>query len=61
VTPLEVFVPSKPGGAIAQGSYSMLVRVVLQSGERTLTEDELSGWSARVVAALTGVGGAQRG
>jgi phenylalanyl-tRNA synthetase beta chain len=60
VEPLEVFVPSKLGGAIAQGSYSMLVRVVLQSKERTLTEDELGGWSAQIVAALTGVGGVQR-
>jgi phenylalanyl-tRNA synthetase beta chain len=60
VAPLEVFVPSKPGGSIAQGSYSMLVRVVLQSKERTLTEDELGGWSAQIVAALTGVGGVQR-
>ena len=59
VTPVEVFRDAK-GKAVAAGSYSCLVRVVLQSGERTLTEEELSGWSERIVAALTGLGGVQR-
>jgi len=59
VTPMEIFRDAK-GKAVAAGSYSCLVRVVLQSGERTLTEEELSGWSERIVAALTGLGGVQR-
>jgi len=59
VTPVEIFRDAK-GKAVAAGSYSCLVRVVLQSGERTLTEEELSGWSEKIVAALTKLGGAQR-
>jgi phenylalanyl-tRNA synthetase beta chain len=59
VRPVEVFRDAK-GKAVAAGSYSMLVRVVFQSGERTLTEEELTGWSARVVATLVGLGGVQR-
>jgi len=57
--PVEIFRDVK-GKAVAVGSYSALVRVVLQSGERTLTEDELSGWAEKIVAALTGWGGVQR-
>jgi phenylalanyl-tRNA synthetase beta chain len=45
---------------VAAGSYSLLVRVRLQSVERTLTEDELTGWSERIVGALKGLGGLQR-
>jgi phenylalanyl-tRNA synthetase beta chain len=59
VTPVEIFRDAK-GKAAAAGSYSCLVRVVLQSGERTLTEEELSGWSEKIAEALTRLGGAQR-
>ena len=59
VAPVEIFRDAK-GKAVALGSYSVLVRVVLQSGERTLTEEEIGGWSERIVAALTGLGGTQR-
>jgi phenylalanyl-tRNA synthetase beta chain len=59
VTPVEIFRDAK-GKAVAAGSYSCLVRVVLQSGERTLTEEELSSWSEKIVAALTALGGVQR-
>jgi len=59
VTPMEVFRDRK-GKAVAAGSHSLLLRVVFQSDERTLTEDELTAWSARIVAALTALGGAQR-
>ncbi len=59
VAPMEIFRDAK-GKAVAAGSYSCLVRVVLQSGERTLTEEELSGWSEKIVAALTRLGGVQR-
>ncbi len=54
--PVEVF----RGGSIAPGKYSLLLRVRLQSSERTLREDELVQWSAMVVAALTDLGGVQR-
>ncbi len=40
------------GGAIPGGRYSLLVRVVFQSAERTLTEEEIRGFSERIVAAL---------
>jgi phenylalanyl-tRNA synthetase beta chain len=59
VRPVEIFRDPK-GKAVAAGSYSLLLRVVFQSGERTLTEEELSGGSEKIVAALTGLGGMQR-
>lgn len=59
IAPLEIFRDPK-GKTIAAGSYSLLTRVVFQSGERTLTDEEISGWSERVIAALTALGGAQR-
>jgi len=54
--PMEIF----RGGAIASGKYSVLLRVRLQSGERTLREDEVAQWSGKIVVALTGLGGVQR-
>ena len=59
IAPLEIFRDSK-GKTVAAGSYSLLTRVVFQSGERTLTEEEISGWSDRVTAALIALGGVQR-
>ena len=59
VAPAEIFRDAK-GKTVAAGSYSLLTRVVFQSGERTLTEEELTGWSERMVAALIGLGGVQR-
>jgi len=59
VSPVEIFRDAK-GKAVAAGSYSCLVRVVLQSNERTLTEEELSAWTEAIVSALTGLGGVQR-
>jgi phenylalanyl-tRNA synthetase beta chain len=73
VQPVEIFrdakvkavdQPSKQetlaGGPGAAGSYSLLLRVVFQSQERTLTEEELTGWSEWIVAKLKGLGGMQR-
>ena len=59
VRPVEIFRDAK-GKAVPAGSYSLLSRVVFQSNERTLTEDELTGGSEKVVAALKGLGGTQR-
>ncbi|MDE1154596.1 MAG: phenylalanine--tRNA ligase subunit beta [Acidobacteriaceae bacterium] len=59
VEPLEIFRDAK-GKAVAVGSYSALVRVVLQSAERTLTEEEIGGWAGKIVSALTALGGVQR-
>jgi phenylalanyl-tRNA synthetase beta chain len=54
--PVEIF----RGGSIAAGTYSVLLRVRFQSVERTLREDEVAEWSAKIVAALAGLGGVQR-
>ncbi len=54
--PVEIF----RGGAIGPGKYSILLRVRFQSADRTLREDEVAQWSAKIVAALTGLGGVQR-
>ena len=59
VTPVEIFRDPK-GKAVAAGSYSLLTRVVFQSTERTLTEDDLTRWSEQAVSALTALGGVQR-
>jgi phenylalanyl-tRNA synthetase beta chain len=59
ITPLEIFRDAK-GKAVAAGHYSVLVRVVFQSNERTLTDEDLGGWSEKTVAVLTGLGGIQR-
>ncbi|WP_158786929.1 phenylalanine--tRNA ligase subunit beta [Granulicella sp. L46] len=59
VRPVEIFRDAK-GKAVAAGSYSMLLRVVFQSNERTLTEEEIARWTEWVVAELTGLGGTQR-
>jgi phenylalanyl-tRNA synthetase beta chain len=40
------------GGSIPAGRYSLLIRVVFQSAERTLTEEEIRGHSERIVQAL---------
>ena len=55
--PVEVFRDAKK----LAGRYSMLVRVVFQSNERTLTDEDLTGWSAGIIAALQGLGGVLRG
>ncbi len=54
--PVEIF----RGGAIPPGRYSVLLRVKVQSRERTLREDEVVQWSGKIVAALTSLGGVQR-
>jgi phenylalanyl-tRNA synthetase beta chain len=54
--PAEIF----RGGSIAAGKYSVLLRIRLQSAERTLRDDEIARWSGKVVDALTKLGGVQR-
>lgn len=49
------------GGNVPAGKYSFLVRAVFQSAERTLRDDEVAGWSSRIIAALQGLGGVLRG
>jgi phenylalanyl-tRNA synthetase beta chain len=54
--PVEIFRGEKVGG----GKYSILMRAQLQSGERTLRDDEVALWVARIVKTLESLGGAQR-
>jgi len=58
-TPVEIFRDAKVGSAPA-GHYALLLRCVFQSSQRTLREDELTDWSARLIATLTELGGAIR-
>jgi len=62
LAPVEVFRAegAAQGAAVAAGHYALLVRCVFQSNERTLREDELTEWSAKIIAALTALGGAIR-
>jgi phenylalanyl-tRNA synthetase beta chain len=54
--PVEIF----RGGSVESGKYSILLRARFQSLDRTLREDEVADWSARIVATLTELGGVQR-
>ena len=55
-SPQEIF----RGGSVPAGKYSILLRATFQSLERTLREDEVADWSAKIVSALKHLGGAQR-
>jgi phenylalanyl-tRNA synthetase beta chain len=55
-SPVEIF----RGGSIEAGKYSVLLSARLQSMERTLREDEVADWAAKIVKALQGLGGVQR-
>jgi phenylalanyl-tRNA synthetase beta chain len=59
IAPLEIFRDPK-GKAIAPGTYSLLTRVVFQSMDRTLTEDELTAWCSTIASTLSALGGTQR-
>ena len=48
------------GGNVPAGKYSLLLRMQFQSSERTLREDEVAGWSTRIIDALKGLGGKLR-
>jgi phenylalanyl-tRNA synthetase beta chain len=54
--PVEIF----RGGSIPAGKYSLLLRAIFQSQERTLQDDEVAGWSEQIVKALEGLGGTLR-
>jgi len=49
------------GGSVPAGKYSFLMRSTFQSAERTLRDEEVAAWSARIIAALQALGGALRG
>jgi phenylalanyl-tRNA synthetase beta chain len=56
VTPAEIY----SGEKMEPGKYSILVRATFQSNDRTLRDDEVAHWSARIVDALKSLGGIQR-
>ncbi len=59
LAPVEIFRDPK-GRSVPAGSYALLLRCVFQSHERTLNEEELTGWWSAIIAALTALGGAIR-
>jgi phenylalanyl-tRNA synthetase beta chain len=59
LNPVEIFRDAKAGSASA-GKYSILLRCLFQSSQRTLREDELAEWSTKLITALTALGGAIR-
>jgi phenylalanyl-tRNA synthetase beta chain len=54
--PVEIF----RGEKVGLGKYSILMRARLQSGERTLRDDEVAQWAGQITKALEGLGGVQR-
>ena len=59
IAPAEIFRDPK-GSAVPRSHYALLVRCTFQSPDRTLRDDELATWSARITTALTNLGGVQR-
>ncbi len=59
VEPVEIYRDAK-GKTVAAGEYSLLLRMVFQSANRTLRDDELLQWQDQAIAALTGIGGTHR-
>ncbi len=57
--PIEIFRDAK-GKSVPAGEYSLLLRVVFQSPERTLRDEEISTWCGQIVTALTALGGRMR-
>jgi phenylalanyl-tRNA synthetase beta chain len=54
--PVEIF----RGGNVPAGRYSLLLRALFQSAERTLREEEVAQWSAQIIKALESLGGKLR-
>jgi phenylalanyl-tRNA synthetase beta chain len=59
LVPVEIFRDAK-GKAVPRGEYSLLLRTVFQSPERTLREEEITAWQDAIVAALIKLGGRHR-
>jgi phenylalanyl-tRNA synthetase beta chain len=62
IVELRSFIPAEifRGDKVGTGKYSILLRAKLQSGERTLREDEVAQWSSQITKALEALGGVQR-
>jgi len=59
LAPIEIFRDAK-STTVPKGHHAILVRCTLQSQERTLREEELAAWSARIIDTLTALGGVMR-
>ena len=57
--PLEVR-PIAGAGPVGEGGYSLLLRTLFQSGERTLRDEELQAWTQALEAAVAALGGRLR-
>ena len=57
LTPVELWRDPKK----YPGVYSTLVRTTFQSADRTLLQEDLAAWSARIISALESLGGKLRG
>ena len=55
-SPAEIF----RGGNVPAGKYSLLLRALFQSSDRTLREEEVAQWSSKIIATLQNLGGTQR-
>jgi phenylalanyl-tRNA synthetase beta chain len=56
LTPEEIWRDAKK----FPGVYSLLLRTIFQSHDRTLRDEEITSWSTRIIETLTGLGGTQR-
>ncbi|HKR29764.1 MAG TPA: phenylalanine--tRNA ligase subunit beta [Terriglobales bacterium] len=56
IDPRELF----RGGSVPAGKYSLLLRVMFQSSDRTLRDDEVANWSQKIIAAIEQRGGSLR-
>jgi phenylalanyl-tRNA synthetase beta chain len=52
----EVFRDARPAGRMGAGEYSLLLGATFQAVDRTLREEELQGFQARVVDAVSNAG-----
>ena len=59
VAPVEIFRDPK-GKAISPGEYSVLLRMLFQSRDRTLRDEELAAWQEQAITALSSLGGRHR-
>ncbi len=59
LAPVEIF-RDPTGNTVPAGHHSLLLRTVFQSTSRTLTDDELTASSNRIIEALTQLGGTHR-
>jgi len=59
VAPVEIFRDAK-SATVPKDHHAILVRCTFQSQERTLREEELAAWSARIIDTLSALGGVLR-